>query len=98
MHMSSFTPRGWESWNVSRQPLIRTGMPILIDDDLNFEDALGSPRPAVYGNRWLRKLPLEGASAVRTWENHAGCLCEWMTFLQGRGVHPLRDRKEPRRS
>ncbi|MET7353797.1 site-specific integrase [Streptomyces mirabilis] len=94
--MSSFTPTGWESWDVSRQPLIRTGMPIVIDDDLHFEDALGAPRPAVYANRWLRELPLEGASAVRTWENNAGCLCEWMTFLQGRGVHPLRDRKELR--
>ncbi|MCX5097413.1 site-specific integrase [Streptomyces sp. NBC_00365] len=96
MHMSSFTPAGWESWNVSRQPLIRTGMPILIDDDLLFEDVPGSPRPAVQANRWLRELPLEGASAVRTWENNAGCLCEWLTFLKDRGVHPLRDRQELR--
>ncbi|WP_406432588.1 site-specific integrase [Streptomyces sp. NBC_01589] len=96
MHMASFTSAGWESWDVSRQPLIRAGMPILIDDDLLFEDAAGSPRPALYANRWLRELPLEGAPAVRTWENNAGCLCEWLTFLKDRGVHPLGDRQELR--
>lgn len=93
MHMSRFTAAGWETWDVSRPPLIRAGMPIVIDDDLLFEDRDGSLRPAVHVNRWLRELPLEGAPAVRTWENNAGCLSGWLTFLTERKVHPLGERQ-----
>jgi len=32
--------------------------------------------------------------AVRTWENNAGCLRDWLQFLKARGVDPLGDRQE----
>ncbi|MDO0938933.1 hypothetical protein QQY66_47165 [Streptomyces sp. DG2A-72] len=51
MHLINFSARGWESWDLDRQPLIRDRMPILVDDDLRFEDAPGVPRPAAVGNR-----------------------------------------------
>src|SRR5882757_7263658 len=96
MHLINYTRVGWESWDVERQSLIPERMPILLDDDLSFEDAPGVLRPAMVGNRWLRELPLNGAPAARTWRNNASSLCEWMTFLQDRGVHPLGNRQELR--
>ncbi len=94
MQLINFSPTGWESWDLSRQPLIRDWMPVLIDDDLCFEDAPGVPRPALIVNRWLRELPMNGAPAVRTWENNAGCLRDWLQFLKARGVDPLDHRQE----
>lgn len=96
MHLINFSSRGWESWDLDRQPLIRDRMPIIVDDDLRFEDAPGVPRPAMVGNHYLRELPLNGAPAVRTWRNTASSLCEWMTYLQGLGVDPLGHREELR--
>lgn len=90
MQMISFSASGWETWDVSRQPLIREQMPVLIDDDLLFEDAPGSPRPTTMANRYLGDLPINGAPAVRTWENSAGCLSAWLAFLQERGGSSLR--------
>ncbi|MCX5357280.1 hypothetical protein OG864_00590 [Streptomyces sp. NBC_00124] len=94
MQMISFSAVGWESWDVSRQPLIRDRMPVLVDDDLCFEDSPGVPRPALIANRWLRELPMNGAPAVRTWQNNAGCLRDWLQFLKDRGVDPLGDRHD----
>jgi hypothetical protein len=48
-------------WDVGHRPLIPEGMPVLIDDDLRFEDGPGAPRPSVAVNRWLRELPSSGA-------------------------------------
>ncbi|MGW3926488.1 site-specific integrase [Streptomyces microflavus] len=96
MQWISFSPAGWQSWDLSRQPLIREQMPVLIDDDLLFEDGPSSPRPTVYVNKWLSEMPINGAPAVRTWENGAGCLCEWMAFLQDRGVHIFGSRDDLR--
>ncbi|MGW6413836.1 site-specific integrase [Streptomyces sp. NPDC055055] len=96
MHLISFSAAGWESWDVDQQPLIRDQMPVLIDDDLILEDAPGMPRPTVFVNRWLRELPLNGSPAVRTWQNSASCLRDWLTFLEARGVSPLSDRTELR--
>ncbi|MET9544234.1 site-specific integrase [Streptomyces sp. NPDC006627] len=94
MQMISFSSAGWESWDLARQPLIRERMPVLFDDDLLFEDGPGAPRPATVGNWYLRELPVNGSPAVRTWQNSAGCLRDWFTFLKGRGVHPFGGRKE----
>ncbi|MEV8125445.1 site-specific integrase [Streptomyces sp. NPDC085944] len=96
MQRISFSASGWETWDVARQPLIREQMPVLIDDDLLFEDAPGSPRPTTVANRYLGELPINGAPAVRTWENSAGCISAWLSFLQARGVHPFNDRRELR--
>lgn len=96
MHLINFSARGWESWDLDRQPLVRERMPIIVDDDLRFEDAPGIPRPAMVANRWLWELPLDGAPAERTWRNHGNTLCEWMTFCQHRGIHPLGERRELR--
>lgn len=92
MHLISYSAAGWESWGLAHQPLIRDRMPILIDDDLRFEDPGGVPRPTMVVNRWLRSLPLNGAPAVRTWEIDARSLCDWLLFLQRHGVEPLGDR------
>ena len=40
-----FSPDGWEGWSLRGRPAIRDQMPVLIDDDLRFEDGSG-PRPA----------------------------------------------------
>ena len=56
MQIIFFSSAGWPNWDIERDPLIRQGMPVLIDDDLRFEDEYGG-RPAVVVNRWLRELP-----------------------------------------
>jgi hypothetical protein len=48
-----FSAAGWEGWNLDRRPLIRQGMPVLVDDDLRLEDEQG-PRASVTVNQWLR--------------------------------------------
>lgn len=88
MQVIGFQPAAWESWGLERQPLIATGMPVLIDDDLLFEDADGV-RPSVIVNRWLRELPASGAPAQRTWEVYAGILRQWLEFFAERTIDPL---------
>lgn len=85
MHLIFYEPAGWPSWDVEREPLIRTGMPILVDDDLLFDDAAG-PRATVAVNRWLRELPVNGAPAANTWAVYARALRDWIAFLAERGV------------
>ncbi|MGH8917433.1 MAG: site-specific integrase, partial [Actinomycetes bacterium] len=76
-----------ESWgSLEHWPLIPERMPVLIDDDLRFEDGPGAPRPTVAVNRWLRELPASGAPAAGTWESYARIVREWMEFLADRGV------------
>ncbi len=86
MILSFFSCQGWESWDVAHRPLIPERMPVLVDDDLLFEDGPGAPRPAVAVNRWLRELPASGAPAPNTWEVYARAVREWMEFLAGHGV------------
>ncbi|WP_066940066.1 site-specific integrase [Streptomyces sp. NBRC 110611] len=86
MILSFFSSRGWESWDVEHRPLIPEGMPVLIDDDLRFEDGPAAPRPAAVVNRWLRELPASGAPAPSSWENYARALNEWIEFLAEHGV------------
>ena len=86
MILSFFSARGWESWDVERRPLIPERMPVLVDDDLRFEDGPGAPRPAVVVNRWLRELPASGVPASASWESYARVVKEWMEFLAGHGV------------
>jgi site-specific recombinase XerD len=81
MILTTFSASGWQSWNLQRKPLIRDGMPVLIDDDLRFEDDDGTQRPAVAVNRWLQELPVSGAPAERTWRVYADVLRPWMEFL-----------------
>ena len=90
MILSFFSRQGWESWDVGHRPLIPERMPVLIDDDLRFEDGPGAPRPAVAVNRWLRELPASGRPAPGTWEVYARAVKEWMEFLAGHGVGAVR--------
>lgn len=83
--LACFSPDGWESWDVDRRPLIREGMPVLIDDDLRFEDERGL-RPCAVVNSWLRELPVSGAPSPRTWRNYAAAMRAWLAFLADRGV------------
>jgi integrase len=83
--MIFFASAGWETWDVTGRPAIPDRMPVLIDDDLLFEDA-GVPRPVVAVNRWLRELPSSGAPATETWAVCARVLRDWMVFL---GVHDI---------
>jgi integrase len=82
------------SWDVERAPLIPERMPVLVDDDLRFEDGPGQPRPAVAVNRWLRELPCSGAPSPKTWEYYARSVKGWMEFLarHGVGLFDSRDR------
>lgn len=86
MILSFFSSQGWESWEVERRPLIPERMPVLVDDDLRFEDAPGVLRPAVAVNRWLRELPASGAPSPNTWEAYARVVKAWMEFLTEHGV------------
>ena len=94
MILTFFSSRGWESWDVERRPLIPERMPVLVDEDLRFEDGPGMPRPAVAVNQWLRELPASGAPAPNSWENYARAIKEWMEFLteHGVGLFDSRDR------
>ncbi|WP_413810878.1 site-specific integrase [Streptomyces sp. OE57] len=86
MILNFFSSRGWQSWDVEHRPLIPEGMPVLIDDDLRFEDGPAAPRPAAVVNRWLRELPASGAPAPSSWENYARVVKGWMEFLAVHGV------------
>jgi hypothetical protein len=54
MILTFFAATGWASWDVTCRPLIPERMPVLVDDDLRFEDGAGAPRATVVVNRWLR--------------------------------------------
>jgi integrase len=94
MIMSFFSSRGWESWDIASRPLIPERMPVLVDDDLLFEDGPGAPRPLAEVNQWLRELPASGAPSPATWKAYAQAVKEWIEFLglHGVGVFDSRDR------
>jgi site-specific recombinase XerD len=94
MILSYFSSQDWQSWDVERRPVIPEGMPVLIDDDLLFEDGPAAPRPASVVNQWLRLLPASGAPAPSSWENYARAVKEWTEFLveHGIGLFDARDR------
>jgi integrase len=93
MILSFFSSRGWESWEVECRPLIPERMPVLVDEDLRFEDGPGALRPTVAVNRWLRELPASGAPAPNTWEVYARAVKEWMEFLARHGVGVFESRE-----
>jgi site-specific recombinase XerD len=90
-----FSPAGWERWGLCERPLIREKMPVLLDDDLKFEDAAGL-RPVAVMNRWLRELPVSGAPSPRTWRTYAQVLKGWAEFLDQRGVSVFAERQRLR--
>ncbi|MFJ1845008.1 hypothetical protein [Streptomyces sp. NPDC088146] len=84
--LNFFSSRGRQSWDVEHRPLIPEGMPMLVDDDLRFEDGPAAPRPTAAVNQWLRELPASGAPAPSSWENYARVVKEWIEFLAEHGV------------
>lgn len=84
--LNLFSSQRWQSWALEHPPLIPERMPVLIDDDLRFEDGPAAPRPATVVNRWLRELPSSGAPATSSWESYARVLNAWMEFLAEHGV------------
>lgn len=88
-----FSSAGWESWDVRSRPVIPDRMPVLVDDDLVFEDATGCPRPAAVVNRWLRQLPISGCRAPSSWESYARVLRAWLEFLTEHGVGLFDERR-----
>jgi len=68
-----FSSAGWREWGLSDRPLIREAMPVLIDEDLCFEDA-AVLRPAAVMNLWLRELPVSGAPSPKSWRTYAQAL------------------------
>ena len=95
MHLIFFSPAGWQDWDVEREPLIRSGMPVLIENDLRLEDDAG-PRASALVNRWLRELPVSGAPSPNTWEAYARALRDWLAFLGERGVAAFGSRDRQR--
>ncbi|WP_395296778.1 tyrosine-type recombinase/integrase [Kitasatospora hibisci] len=91
MLLFSFSRRGWESWGLPSPPHIPEGMPVLIDEDLHFEDANG-PRPTTVINRWLRDLPSNGAHSPETWNNYASMVKAWAEHLTALGIRLFADR------
>jgi hypothetical protein len=80
-----FSGKGWESWAVEHRPVIPERMPVLVDDDLRFDDGT-TPRATVAVSRWLRELPGSGAPSPSTWAAYARILRDWMVFLAGHGI------------
>lgn len=70
-------------------------MPVLVDDDLRFEDEHG-PRPTVAVNAWLRELPISGVPAAKSWKSYAQSMRSWLEFLAARSVHPFAGREDLR--
>ncbi len=97
MFLEFFAARGWEEWDLAFRPALPDGMPVLIDDDLLFEDGPGQPRPTVVVNQWLRQLPSSGGPSPRTWAVYARIVRDWMVFLAERGIR-LFDSRERLRS
>lgn len=93
--LHSFDPVGCDEWDLRARPVIRAGMPVLIDDDLRFEDEHGQ-RPATVVNAWLRELPFSGAPSPRTWRTYAQVLKAWVEFLDVRGFRVFDERRELR--
>ncbi|MEY9840502.1 site-specific integrase [Streptacidiphilus sp. EB103A] len=91
MHLIFFNAADWESWGLDGRPLIPQGMPILVDDDLVFEEA-GTLRPAAVANLWFRELPLNGARGQKTWKSYAQAVRSWMEFLATVNVAPFGER------
>jgi site-specific recombinase XerD len=85
MQLIFFSGKGWQSWDVERTPVIPDRMPVLVDEDLRFEDGTAS-RATVAVNRWLRELPSSGAPSPRTWAAYARVVRDWMVFLAGHGI------------
>lgn len=86
MILSFFSSRGWESWDVGDRPLLPERMPVLVDEDLRFEDGPGAPRPSTVVNQWLRELPASGCPAPSSWESYARAVKAWVEFLADHGV------------
>ena len=86
MILSFFSCKGWESWDVGHRPLLPERMPVLIDDDLRFEDGPGALRSTGAVNRWLRELPASGAPSPKSWEYYARAVKEWAEFLAEHGI------------
>lgn len=95
MELTFFSSVGWESWDVDARPVIPDRMPVLIDDDLLFNDGGGS-RPSVAVNRWLRGLPTSGAPAPGTWAVYARVVRDWMTFCEEHGTGIFGSREDLR--
>lgn len=91
MELAFYSAEGWESWDVSAAPVIPERMPVLIDDDLVFEDRAG-PRPAAVANRWMRLRPTEGCPAPKSWEYYARILRDWIVLADEHGVEVFGDR------
>ncbi|MFK0256394.1 site-specific integrase [Streptomyces sp. NPDC090445] len=85
MQMIFFSSKGWRSWGLSDRPVISELMPVLVDDDLLFEDERGV-RGTVAINTWLRWLPLDGVPAPNSWEFYGRTLREWCEFLATLGI------------
>lgn len=86
MILNFFSSDGWEGWDVGARPLIPEGMPVLVDDDLVFEDGPGSPWVTTVMNRWLRELPASGAPAPSSWASYARVVKAWAEFVAVHGV------------
>ena len=95
MILHYFRSVGWERWGLRERPLIREMMPVLLDDDLKFEDVLGV-RPATVMNQWLRELPVSGAPSPKTWRTYAQVLKGWAEFLDRRRVPVFAERQRLR--
>jgi site-specific recombinase XerD len=90
-----FSPVGWEQWDLRERPFIRDEMPVLIDEDLRFEDGCG-PRPATVMNRWLRELPISGAPSPNSWRTYAQALKSWAEYLGAHRIPLFADRQQLR--
>ena len=94
VELTFFSSVGWESWDVEARQAIPERMPVLVDDDLRFDDDSPGPRPSVAVNRWLRELPSSGAPSPGTWAVYARVLRNWMVFCAEHGTDVFAGRED----
>jgi len=77
-----FDPAGYGEWDLRGRPLIRTGMPVLIDEDLWFDDERG-PHPS-----WCPTCPSVPSSLS---SESAPAHLAHVSTLSGPGSNPYSD-------
>ena len=67
------------------------GIPLIIDDDLRFQDA-GMQRPTWVVNHWIISCSHGPQISLRTLNIYMSAAFAWLLFLQEKGFDPLGDR------
>lgn len=91
MHRISFHLDDADAAELGGDLRILEGTPLIIDDDLLFED-IGRDRPSWIINAWIINRSHEPRISIRTLNIYMGALLAWLVFLRSNGFDLLGDR------